>query len=78
VQDLSVSEAIDATTRSYRAADDSGSKANKVVLELRPALAKAEKDAKRLEALRATMKKAVDCAKKFQQSVERESDAANG
>ena len=77
-QDLSASEAVAATTRSYQAAEDSVSKANKVVSELRPALAKAEKDAKRLEALRATMKRAVDCAKKFQQNVEKDADPCDG
>jgi len=77
-QDFSASEAGAATTRSYQAAEDSVCKANKVVFELRPALAKAEKDAKRLEALRATMKRAVDCAKKFQQNVEKDADPCDG
>jgi len=77
-QDLSALEAVAATTGSYQAAEDSVFKANKVVSELRPALAKADKDAKPLEALCATMKRAVDCAKKFQQNVEKDADPCDG
>jgi len=68
--DLAADEAVAATTRSHKAAEESALKANKVVQELRPALAEAEKEAKRLDMLRVTVKKAVDCAKKFEQHVQ--------
>ena len=77
VADLSATEAVLATSRSHQAVEASVAAAHKILSELRPKLAKAEMEAKNLEKMRTTMKKALECTKSFKQSVEKKDESGH-